>query len=185
MLGHFGYHGAPILSSCESSTPSKKTRMHSLTAYCQFYGCIKDLSSCKDYHKRHKVCEVHSKIVVVNGIEQRFCQQCNRTVLEYNYVFTDKPPQVSVICPEVFSNGFSTSIKTQHETGFRPLSSLSFRPLSSLSIINGHHQPRSSLYRTTENNLPSFMKMLPHQLQVAARSMKTIDIMHMSLATPH
>ncbi|XVF03161.1 hypothetical protein REPUB_Repub04eG0237000 [Reevesia pubescens] len=33
-----------------------------------------------DYHKRHKVCEAHSKTakVIVDGIEQRFCQQCSR-----------------------------------------------------------------------------------------------------------
>ncbi|XP_045792435.1 squamosa promoter-binding-like protein 6 [Trifolium pratense] len=93
-LGHFGNHGdaisigaafskgvgSTILSSCESSIPPKRVRVHSMTAYCQVYGCNKDLSSCKDYHKRHKVCEVHSKtaIVIVNGIEQRFCQQCSR-----------------------------------------------------------------------------------------------------------
>ncbi|XP_057737019.1 squamosa promoter-binding-like protein 13A [Arachis stenosperma] len=75
--------GAPILSSSESSTPPKRVRasgIHSQTAYCQVYGCNKDLSGCKDYHKRHKVCEVHSKTskVIVNGIEQRFCQQCSR-----------------------------------------------------------------------------------------------------------
>ncbi|PWA80696.1 Squamosa promoter-binding protein [Artemisia annua] len=30
--------------------------------------------------KRHKVCEVHAKapIVVTNGCQQRFCQQCSR-----------------------------------------------------------------------------------------------------------
>ncbi|KAF3525682.1 hypothetical protein F2Q69_00051150 [Brassica cretica] len=39
-----------------------------------------DLSSSKDYHKRHRVCEAHSKtsVVIVNGVEQRFCQQCSR-----------------------------------------------------------------------------------------------------------
>ncbi|KAK8362279.1 hypothetical protein V6Z12_A03G091500 [Gossypium hirsutum] len=75
--------GAPILSSCESSTPPKRVRAagaNSHTAYCQVYGCNKDLTSSKDYHKRHKVCEAHSKTekVIVNGIEQRFCQQCSR-----------------------------------------------------------------------------------------------------------
>ncbi|OIW18531.1 hypothetical protein TanjilG_13283 [Lupinus angustifolius] len=75
--------GAPMLSSSESSTPAKRvraSRLRSQTAYCQVYGCNKDLSSCKDYHKRHRVCEVHSKTatVTVNGIEQRFCQQCSR-----------------------------------------------------------------------------------------------------------
>ncbi|KAL5191552.1 Squamosa promoter-binding-like protein 6 [Glycine soja] len=69
--------GAPILSSSELSTPPKRVRAsgaHSQTAYCLVYGCNKDLSGCKDYHKRHKVCEVHSKTskVIVNGIEQRF-----------------------------------------------------------------------------------------------------------------
>ncbi|KAM7267693.1 hypothetical protein ACFE04_009859 [Oxalis oulophora] len=63
--------------------PTKRVRMGGLTtnvAYCQVLGCNKDLSSSKDYHKRHKVCEVHSKTakVIVNGIEQRFCQQCSR-----------------------------------------------------------------------------------------------------------
>lgn len=75
--------GAPMVSSSESSTPSKRARvtgLNSHTAYCQVYGCNKDLSSSKEYHKRHKVCEVHSKTakVIVNGIEQRFCQQCSR-----------------------------------------------------------------------------------------------------------
>ncbi|XVE56774.1 hypothetical protein DITRI_Ditri04bG0037900 [Diplodiscus trichospermus] len=74
---------APILSSSESSTTPKRVRpagVNSHTSCCQVYGCNKDLTSSKDYHKRHKVCEVHSKTakVIVNGIEQRFCQQCSR-----------------------------------------------------------------------------------------------------------
>lgn len=75
---------APVLSSVDSSLPAKRVRagLSSQTPLCQVYGCNKDLSSCKDYHKRHKVCEVHSKTakVVVKGIEQRFCQQCSRFV---------------------------------------------------------------------------------------------------------
>lgn len=47
---------------------------------CQVEGCNKALVDAKDYHKRHKVCEMHSKApkVVVLGAEQRFCQQCSR-----------------------------------------------------------------------------------------------------------
>ncbi|XP_077246958.1 squamosa promoter-binding-like protein 7 [Tasmannia lanceolata] len=47
---------------------------------CQVEGCHVALLNAKDYHRRHKVCEVHSKApkVVVLGIEQRFCQQCSR-----------------------------------------------------------------------------------------------------------
>ncbi|KAK4260970.1 hypothetical protein QN277_004027 [Acacia crassicarpa] len=65
------------------SSLTKRARTSSLptqTPVCQVYGCNKDLSSSKEYHKRHKVCDVHSKTakVIVHGIEQRFCQQCSR-----------------------------------------------------------------------------------------------------------
>ncbi|KAL8130302.1 hypothetical protein V2J09_019457 [Rumex salicifolius] len=73
----------PVISCADSSTPAKRVKASSLNsqpAFCQVYGCNKDLGSSKDYHKRHKVCDVHSKTakVIVNGIEQRFCQQCSR-----------------------------------------------------------------------------------------------------------
>ncbi|XP_024972916.1 squamosa promoter-binding-like protein 6 [Cynara cardunculus var. scolymus] len=71
------------LSSSEVSMPSKRPReagFGSSIPFCKVYGCNKNLSNCKDYHRRHKVCEAHSKTskVIVNGIEQRFCQQCSR-----------------------------------------------------------------------------------------------------------
>nr|AUW52975.1 squamosa promoter binding-like protein 6c [Petunia x hybrida] len=72
-----------IVTSLTSNVPAKRMRAGGLNChapYCQVQGCGKDLSSSKDYHKRHKVCEVHSKTakVIVNGIDQRFCQQCSR-----------------------------------------------------------------------------------------------------------
>eukprot|EP00250_Pteridium_aquilinum_P001819 c1202_g1_i1 orf=37-2163(-) len=47
---------------------------------CQAEGCKADLSIAKHYHRRHKVCEYHSKAatVTINGNTQRFCQQCSR-----------------------------------------------------------------------------------------------------------
>lgn len=48
---------------------------------CQAEGCKADLSSAKRYHRRHKVCEHHSKapvVVTAGGLHQRFCQQCSR-----------------------------------------------------------------------------------------------------------
>lgn len=47
---------------------------------CQAEGCKADLSIAKHYHRRHKVCEYHSKAATVNisGNTQRFCQQCSR-----------------------------------------------------------------------------------------------------------
>lgn len=48
--------------------------------HCQAEGCNADLTLAKHYHRRHKVCEFHSKAatVVAAGLTQRFCQQCSR-----------------------------------------------------------------------------------------------------------
>ena len=47
---------------------------------CQVEGCGADLTGSKDYHRRHKVCEMHAKATtaVVGNTVQRFCQQCSR-----------------------------------------------------------------------------------------------------------
>lgn len=47
---------------------------------CQVDDCKTDLSNAKDYHRRHKVCDIHSKCskAVVGNHVQRFCQQCSR-----------------------------------------------------------------------------------------------------------
>ncbi|XP_056682403.1 squamosa promoter-binding-like protein 13A [Spinacia oleracea] len=39
-----------------------------------------DFSKCRDYHRRHKVCEMHYKIqeLQLEGQEPWFCQQCSR-----------------------------------------------------------------------------------------------------------
>ncbi|KAG2721204.1 hypothetical protein I3760_02G071100 [Carya illinoinensis] len=49
-------------------------------AVCQVEDCKADLSNAKDYHRRHKVCEMHSKAskALVGKVMQRFCQQCSR-----------------------------------------------------------------------------------------------------------
>lgn len=68
---------------------------------CQVEGCNLDLTLAKNYHRRHRICENHSKSpkVIVAGIERRFCQQCSRQVylhsvfslvlhmLSYNFIF--------------------------------------------------------------------------------------------------
>ncbi|KAJ7971742.1 Squamosa promoter-binding-like protein [Quillaja saponaria] len=57
---------------------SKRTPKHNMS--CLVDGCNSDLSNCREYHRRHRVCEQHSKtpIVIVGGKQQRFCQQCSR-----------------------------------------------------------------------------------------------------------
>ncbi|KAG2697794.1 hypothetical protein I3760_07G122500 [Carya illinoinensis] len=49
-------------------------------AVCQVDHCGADLSHAKDYHRRHRVCEMHSKAskALVGNSMQRFCQQCSR-----------------------------------------------------------------------------------------------------------
>eukprot|EP00249_Psilotum_nudum_P001187 c13546_g1_i1 orf=1164-2390(-) len=65
------------------SHTSKKQRILSLGVHltrCQVEGCKADLNTAKDYHRRHKVCEMHSKAekVIAHGSVQRFCQQCSK-----------------------------------------------------------------------------------------------------------
>ncbi|RZS04847.1 hypothetical protein BHM03_00035238 [Ensete ventricosum] len=61
----------------------KRERPAAAVPRCQVDGCGKVLADEKEYHKRHKVCELHSKSpkVIVLGVEQRFCQQCSRAAL--------------------------------------------------------------------------------------------------------
>lgn len=61
----------------------KRTKLSSTAAtraVCQVDDCGTDLSKAKDYHRRHKVCEMHSKAsrALVGNVMQRFCQQCSR-----------------------------------------------------------------------------------------------------------
>lgn len=67
-----------------SSGSSKRTRGNATgnnqIPLCLVDGCDSDFSNCREYHKRHKVCDVHSKtpVVTISGDKQRFCQQCSR-----------------------------------------------------------------------------------------------------------
>ncbi|KAK3160649.1 hypothetical protein QOZ80_1BG0062500 [Eleusine coracana subsp. coracana] len=65
--------------SSEENRPTKGASS-STPPSCQVDGCQADLSCAKDYHKRHKVCEAHtrSSVVHIKRVEHRFCQQCSR-----------------------------------------------------------------------------------------------------------
>lgn len=74
--------GVSKMASSPSGS-SKRARSASgggQAVHCLVDGCNADLSNCREYHRRHKVCEVHSKTpeVTINGRKQRFCQQCSR-----------------------------------------------------------------------------------------------------------
>lgn len=68
------------LSPSGSSKRARPINNTIQAATCLVDGCNADLSNSKEYHRRHKVCEVHSKTaqVSINGQKQRFCQQCSR-----------------------------------------------------------------------------------------------------------
>ncbi|KAK6922416.1 SBP domain [Dillenia turbinata] len=67
-------------SSATNIKRSRSSCQNSHAPRCQVEGCNFDLSSAKDYHRKHRVCESHSKCpkVIVDGLERRFCQQCSR-----------------------------------------------------------------------------------------------------------
>ncbi|GAB4828615.1 hypothetical protein Ancab_018279 [Ancistrocladus abbreviatus] len=71
------------LMPAPSAAMGKRSKSSSLNMdipRCQVEGCNLDLSSAKDYHRKNRVCESHSKSpkVIVAGLERRFCQQCSR-----------------------------------------------------------------------------------------------------------
>lgn len=72
------------LKGVSSFSGSKRSRVQNglLNLICSVDGCNADLSDCREYHKRHRVCEKHSKtpVVLVGGKQQRFCQQCSRYI---------------------------------------------------------------------------------------------------------
>lgn len=81
-LGGGGAAPAQIAATWDG-TNGKKSRVgggSSNRALCQVEDCGADLSNAKDYHRRHKVCEMHSKAskALVGNAMQRFCQQCSR-----------------------------------------------------------------------------------------------------------
>lgn len=83
LVGMLKEPGGLKTTSSSPSGPLKRSRAAysgSQMVSCLVDGCNSDLSTCRDYHRRHKVCELHSKTpqVTINGNKQRFCQQCSR-----------------------------------------------------------------------------------------------------------
>lgn len=77
-----GDHGRMVIQRGQSSEEEihRKGACSSSAPSCQVDGCQADLTNARDYHKRHKVCEVHTKssVVRIKNSEHRFCQQCSR-----------------------------------------------------------------------------------------------------------
>ncbi|CAL0324914.1 unnamed protein product [Lupinus luteus] len=73
------FSGAPM-SSLSTGKKCKSNGQNVQFPRCQVEGCGLDLSSAKDYHSKHRVCDSHSKSpkVLIAGMVCRFCQQCSR-----------------------------------------------------------------------------------------------------------
>eukprot|EP00249_Psilotum_nudum_P009124 c21724_g3_i1 orf=958-1857(+) len=75
-----GYGVATVVTASTSARRPRTAASGVQIPRCQVEGCKTDLTCVKDYHRRHKVCEEHSKAAkaIVASQEQRFCQQCSR-----------------------------------------------------------------------------------------------------------
>ncbi|XP_017223282.1 squamosa promoter-binding-like protein 2 isoform X1 [Daucus carota subsp. sativus] len=115
-----------------SASTAKKLRppcQNAPAPRCQVENCNLDLSSAKEYHRKHRVCESHSKCskVVVGGLERRFCQQCSRfhSLLEFD--------EKKRSCRKRLSDHNARRRKPQHET-------IHFKTTSMSSVFEGRQQ---------------------------------------------
>ncbi|XP_047255641.1 squamosa promoter-binding-like protein 3 isoform X1 [Capsicum annuum] len=67
-------------SSAAATKKAKSSSQNAPIPCCQVEGCNLVLSSAKEYYRKHRVCDSHSKCpkVIVAGVARRFCQQCSR-----------------------------------------------------------------------------------------------------------
>ncbi|OQU84341.1 hypothetical protein SORBI_3004G036900 [Sorghum bicolor] len=128
-----------------ASAKKAKSAPNTQKSYCQVEGCKVDLSSAKEYHRKHKVCEPHSKAskVVVAGLERRFCQQCSRFhgLSEFDQKkkscrrrLNDHNARRRKPQPEAFSFG-SSRLSTMFYGSSKPLVALSFSEANTLFIF--------------------------------------------------
>ena len=75
-------HNCPIPEG-ERGNNGKRCKVlggNSSRSVCQVDECEVDSSSARDYHRRHKVCEMMPRQAGPWSTMQRFCQQCSRSV---------------------------------------------------------------------------------------------------------
>ncbi|GMH27472.1 hypothetical protein Nepgr_029315 [Nepenthes gracilis] len=70
----------PVSPAAALNRSKSSSSLNMEIPHCQVEGCNLNLSSAKEYHRKHRVCESHSKspMVIIGGLESRFCQQCSR-----------------------------------------------------------------------------------------------------------
>ncbi|KAF3337178.1 squamosa promoter-binding-like protein 16 [Carex littledalei] len=150
--------------------PALSRRSRDREVFCLVEGCKADLSKCRDYHRKHKVCEVHSKtpVVMVGGKEQRFCQQCSRfqLLVEFDEVKRScrkrlaghnrrrrKPPQPDPLSPGgIFLNQHGARMSSYPQMYTSP--NITQESTKWNSMQNGHNSSiRNSLFSQASVNL--------------------------------
>ncbi|KAG4401530.1 hypothetical protein GLYMA_02G008600v4 [Glycine max] len=136
-------------------TNGKKSRVSGSTsnrAVCQVEDCSADLSKAKDYHRRHKVCEMHSKAsrALVGNAMQRFCQQCSRFHLLQEF------DEGKRSCRRRLAGHNKRRRKTNHEavpngSSLNDDQTSSYLLISLLKILSNMHSDRSD--QTTDQDL--------------------------------
>ncbi|KAJ4798524.1 Squamosa promoter-binding protein [Rhynchospora pubera] len=139
--------------------------------FCLVEGCKADLSKCRDYHRKHKVCEVHSKtpVVMVGGKEQRFCQQCSRfhLLVEFDEVKRScrkrlaghnrrrrKPSQPDPLSPGgIFVNHNETRMPSYSQIYPSPTSITEQSPKWNSILRNDQSALRNNIFRSASMNL--------------------------------
>ncbi|XP_061373593.1 squamosa promoter-binding-like protein 1 [Gastrolobium bilobum] len=163
-----GGHGSPMVDREIASWDGmngKKSRVAGGTsnrAVCQVEDCGADLSKAKDYHRRHKVCEMHSKAsrALVGNAMQRFCQQCSRFHMLQEF------DEGKRSCRRRLAGHNKRRRKTNHEvvpngTSLNDDQTSSYLLISLLKILSNMHSDRSD--QTTDQDL------LTHLLRNLAR----------------
>lgn len=131
-LGHRTYFSAEDTAVSRLYKRPRAIPPASQVPRCQAEGCKADLTNAKHYHRRHKVCEFHSKAtsVVTGGVQQRFCQQCSRfhVLAEFDEVKRScrkrladhnrrrRKPQTNTIVPAVSSAEAATALKVEDDS---------------------------------------------------------------------
>ena len=152
--GGVGGHGGAQIGSWEGVN-GKKSRVaggNSNRAVCQVEDCGADLSSAKDYHRRHKVCEMHSKATkaLVGNAMQRFCQQCSRFHMLQEF------DEGKRSCRRRLAGHNKRRRKTNNDavpnaTSLNDDQTISYLLISLLKILSNMHSDRSD--QTTDQDL--------------------------------
>ncbi|KAK7284530.1 hypothetical protein RJT34_19277 [Clitoria ternatea] len=146
--------GGGTVAAWEGSN-GKKSRVGggaSNRAVCQVEDCGADLSNVKDYHRRHKVCEMHSKAskALVGNAMQRFCQQCSRFHLLQEF------DEGKRSCRRRLAGHNKRRRKTNHDSvpsgsALNDDQTSSYLLISLLKILSNMHSDRSD--QTTDKDL--------------------------------